>query len=37
MDVDKRPKYLPRIQVEAFFMVAVEEKEVNVYLRLSQR
>lgn len=33
MNVEKRPKYLPRIQVESFFMVLAGRKDVNVYTR----
>lgn len=37
MDVEKRPKHLPRIQVEGSFMVLAEKKDVNVCIRHLQR
>lgn len=37
MDVEKRPKYLPRIQVERSLVILAEEKDVNIDIRHSQR
>ena len=37
MGVEKRPKHLPRIQVESSILVLAEEMEVNVYIRHLQR
>ena len=30
MDVEKRPKYLPRIQVGSFIMVLAEKKDIDI-------
>lgn len=37
MDVEKRPKYLPRIQVVRPFMVLAKDEDVNVCTRPLQR
>lgn len=37
MDVEKRPKYLPRIQVKRSFMVLAQDEDVNFYTRPLQQ
>lgn len=37
MDVEKRPKYLPRIQVGRPFMLLAEKEDINLHARHLQR
>lgn len=37
MDVEKRPKYLPRIQVERLVYIIAGKADVNVHIRHWQR
>lgn len=37
MDVEKRPKYLPRIQVESFIVILAEKKDTDICIRLLRR